>query len=104
MEFIMDRKTIAAMAVMLVGAGCAANLPQQRPADLTVTMGYPKLGLAAAPALDYVGSVDVVDIGIPEFLAERITASSDLITAADLYPLFRRRDRRLHCLRDGHGS
>ena len=71
-------------------------------ADLTVTMGYPKIGLASARALDFVGSVDVVDIGIPDFLAERIESSSDLITAGDVYPLFRRRDRRSHKGSYGH--
>ena len=39
-------------------------------ARLTVTFGYPKLGLSQHPGLDYVGRLVVVDIGIaPEALA-----------------------------------
>ena len=39
-------------------------------ADLTVTMGLPKRGLLQTSALDYVGRLHIVDIGIPaDFLA-----------------------------------
>lgn len=39
-------------------------------ADLTVTFGYPKLGLYLGSAIDKVGSIEVVDIGIPtDFIA-----------------------------------
>ena len=65
-------------------------------ADLTVTMGFPKSGLARPPALDYVGMVDVVDIGIPHELAERAAADEELITAFDLQPLLPRRARASH--------
>ncbi len=35
-------------------------------ADCTVTMGFPKTGIIAQPALEYVGNLEVVDIGIPD--------------------------------------
>jgi NAD(P)H-hydrate epimerase len=45
------------------------------PADVTVTFGACKTGLLIAPAVDYVGRLVVVDIGLgPEL--ERITAGS----------------------------
>jgi len=65
-------------------------------ADLTVTMGFPKRGLAQPAALDFAGVVDVVDIGIPHELAERVTADEELITAGDLQPLLPRRARATH--------
>ena len=34
-------------------------------ADLTVTMGFPKTGMAYYPGKSYCGAVDIVDIGIP---------------------------------------
>ena len=41
-------------------------------ADLTVTLGYPKLGLFAFPGAARVGRLTVADIGIPERLADDI--------------------------------
>ncbi|MBN1670706.1 MAG: NAD(P)H-hydrate dehydratase [Kiritimatiellae bacterium] len=65
-------------------------------ADVTVTMGLPKLGLVQPAALDYVGSVEVVDIGIPPALVESVRTDRELITATDLMPLFARRPRAAH--------
>ena len=41
-------------------------------ADVTVTLGYPKVGLFAFPGAEKVGSLEVVDIGIPEGLDEDV--------------------------------
>ncbi len=65
-------------------------------ADLTVTMGLPKSGLVAAGAADWVGNIEVVDIGIPSDYAHGIHADAELITAADLRSLFPRRSRVSH--------
>lgn len=46
--------------------------PSALPADMTVTLGYPKLGLLLPPAADYVGQLVVGDIGIPARLADGI--------------------------------
>ena len=42
-----------------------ATDPALAPADLTVTLGYPKRGLFAYPGADAAGSVETVDIGVP---------------------------------------
>ncbi len=52
-------------------------------ADLTITMALPKTGLLLPSAIEYVGQIEVVDIGIP---AEIIPAEGDLefISASDV--------------------
>jgi hydroxyethylthiazole kinase-like uncharacterized protein yjeF len=47
-------------------------------ADMTVTLGFPKLGLFSFPGAERVGQLEIVDIGIPEELAEAVT--TELIT------------------------
>ena len=42
-------------------------------ADITVTLGFPKLGLFSFPGAERVGALKIVDIGIPEDLAESVT-------------------------------
>jgi hydroxyethylthiazole kinase-like uncharacterized protein yjeF len=39
-------------------------------ASLTVTFGLPKVGLLVSPGIDYVGSLKIVDIGLPTRLVE----------------------------------
>ena len=48
-------------------------------ADVTVTLGYPKVGLFAFPGAAQVGRLEVVDIGIPASLAEDVP--QELITS-----------------------
>lgn len=50
------------------------------PADVTITLAYPKLGLYAFPGAARVGQVAVADIGIPPELAEGILTE---VIAAD---------------------
>ena len=40
-------------------------------ADLTVTVGLPKLGLLLAPGRDFVGDIEVVDIGFPDDICQK---------------------------------
>ena len=42
-----------------------ATDPALVPADVTVTLGYPKRGLYAYPGADVAGTVETVDIGVP---------------------------------------
>jgi hydroxyethylthiazole kinase-like uncharacterized protein yjeF len=42
-------------------------------ADITVTLGLPKLGLFNFPGAERVGKLKIADIGIPETLAESVT-------------------------------
>jgi len=48
-------------------------------ADVTVTLGYPKVGLFEFPGASYVGQLKRLDIGIPSSLADDIP--QDLITS-----------------------
>lgn len=65
-------------------------------ADMTLTMGFPKVGLVAEPALEYTGRLLWVDIGLPfEIMIQAPFARSDLefISGEDIRPLLPRRVR-----------
>lgn len=49
-------------------------------ADVTITLGYPKLGLFCFPGAERVGKLIIADIGIPPGLASNIT--TELITTS----------------------
>lgn len=56
-------------------------------ADYTVTYGFNKIGLFMDQALDYVGKVNCVDIGIPNFYADNInTEIIDIDIIKNIYP------------------
>lgn len=71
-------------------------------ADVTLTMGLPKTGLLQPEALEFVGSVDVADIGIPEELTDTLPEGIELITPEDVASGMRRRPRRSHKGLYGH--
>lgn len=71
-------------------------------ADLTVTMGLPKIGLLRSAAADYVGSIEVADIGLPRQLVNEIQSDIEMATAADIAPLFPPRQRSTHKGNYGH--
>ena len=73
-------------------------------ADVTATIGWPKLGLVEPSALEYIGTLEVVDIGIPPGLAAELASDSDreLIVRADCQALLPRRPRTAHKGRFGH--
>lgn len=48
-------------------------------ATLTVTFGLPKMGLLLSPGADYVGTLKVVDIGIPKNLVEEEKIQAHLL-------------------------
>ncbi|HEV2235600.1 MAG TPA: NAD(P)H-hydrate dehydratase [Ktedonobacterales bacterium] len=54
-------------------------------ADMTLTLANPKVGLLAFPAADYVGELEVGDIGIPAALSAGLTL--DQLTATVIRPL-----------------
>ncbi len=64
-------------------------------ADWTVTMALPKIGILFFPARDFVGDVDVVDIGIPPEVQAEIGAAARLTDAEEA---------RLRLPRPGSGS
>ncbi|HMP89982.1 MAG TPA: NAD(P)H-hydrate dehydratase [Kiritimatiellia bacterium] len=73
-------------------------------ADLTVAIGLPKTGLIAQAAVDFVGTLDVVDIGIPSECLDDVTPAQDVefMQLYDLKPLFKRRRRCSHKGDYGH--
>lgn len=60
-------------------------------ADVTVTMGLPKIDLLQSAATDYVGHIEVADLGYPREFVEDIPSDVELITAMDLALPQRRR-------------
>ena len=73
-------------------------------ADVTATIGLPKLGLVETSALEYVGTLEVVDIGIPPALAAEFPSETEreLIFRTDCQALLPRRPRAAHKGRFGH--
>jgi len=71
-------------------------------ADLTVTMGLPKVGLLKPAATSHVGELEIVDIGIPAQFVSETASDAELITSSDLAPLFPRRKRSSHKGDYGH--
>jgi ADP-dependent NAD(P)H-hydrate dehydratase / NAD(P)H-hydrate epimerase len=65
-------------------------------ADVTVTMGFPKVGLLEPCAIDFVGTLEVVDLGMPDELVACIKANKELITSEDLRKVIKRRARDTH--------
>lgn len=71
-------------------------------ADYTLTMGLPKQGLVEPCATDHVGRLEVIRIGIPDDLVDKVESDLELITPADLHPLFARRAHTAHKGTFGH--
>ena len=71
-------------------------------ADLTVTMGLPKRGLVDPRGIEFVGAVEVVDLGIPEELVDKVESDLDLVTAIDARRWLPRRPRASHKGDYGH--
>jgi NAD(P)H-hydrate epimerase len=71
-------------------------------ADETITIGLPKKGLLMPRAIEYAGSIEVIDIGIPWDLVEPLEAGLELITAVDLRSCMPRRMRMTHKGTYGH--
>jgi len=71
-------------------------------ADITVTMAFPKCGLVEPRAADYVGRLEVVDIGIPDELVGETQGDRELICASDLRGGTARRERTSHKGSFGH--
>ena len=72
-----------------------ASIPSIR-ADLTLTLGLPKLGLALEPGREHAGEIQVVDIGIPPDLVEALRPSVVVATAAWARALLPRRPAHAH--------
>jgi NAD(P)H-hydrate epimerase len=71
-------------------------------ADVTVTMALPKRGFVEPAALPYVGSVEVVDIGVPAAFVEAIEAENGMLSAAEVAASLPARPRASHKGTFGH--
>ena len=71
-------------------------------ADVTVTMGLPKIGLLKPAAVDFVGAIEIADIGFPRQFIDEIATDIELLTAQDIAPLFPSRRRSTHKGDFGH--
>ncbi|HTS16204.1 MAG TPA: NAD(P)H-hydrate dehydratase [Verrucomicrobiae bacterium] len=71
-------------------------------AQTTVTMGLPKIGLLKPAALEFIGRIEVVDIGIPRKLLDNIQADVELVTAREVAALLPPRPRAAHKGDCGH--
>ena len=73
-------------------------------ADLTVTMGLPKVECVQPENMDSVGTLEVVDIGIPSGILETVEPETrmELIHPSELAALFPRRRRDAHKGSYGH--
>ncbi|MBW1678744.1 MAG: NAD(P)H-hydrate dehydratase [Deltaproteobacteria bacterium] len=71
-------------------------------AKLTVTFGLPKLGLVIHPGLDLVGSMEVVDISIPDYLVREENIQVELLESSDIIQLLKHRLANTHKGHYGH--
>ena len=65
-------------------------------ADLTVTMALPKLGCFLGKAINALGRLSVVDIGIPEEVVAGARSYGELMTPNEIAHLLRERERLSH--------
>lgn len=73
-------------------------------ADLTVTFGYPKVGLYLGTAIDRVGHIQVVDIGIPSEFAADLSLQIQLLTPEKVRQIIPGRPRTAHKGTFGHAG
>lgn len=89
-----DLRVVAVDLPSGVDAASGAADPACLPADLTVTLGYPKTGLYGFPARDLLGQLVVGGIGLPEEFAQNI--ATELITDTYVKSTLPRRPRNAH--------
>jgi NAD(P)H-hydrate epimerase len=65
-------------------------------AQVTVTMGLPKVGLMVPPGRNYAGDVKIVDIGIPNKLVDEAKIQFGCIECADVLTMLPHRHREAH--------
>jgi NAD(P)H-hydrate epimerase len=71
-------------------------------ADLTITLGLPKIGHVIYPGADYTGTLKLVDISIPHALIEEERIPYNLILFDDITCLIRERSANTHKGDFGH--
>ncbi len=71
-------------------------------ATATATFGLPKIGHVIHPGVQYCGSVDVIDIGIPAFITNQVSVRQRMISANEVRLIIDRRSPDDHKGRTGH--
>ena len=71
-------------------------------AEMTVTLGYPKLGEVIYPGLDYVGDLAVADIGIDLNAVREVNPGAELLDQEEIKWLVPRREPDTHKGTYGH--
>jgi NAD(P)H-hydrate epimerase len=71
-------------------------------ADITATIGLPKIGLLKPKAIEYVGNLEVISIGIPIELTSHYHCDHELITGWDVRRIMPNRPRNAHKGLYGH--
>lgn len=70
--------------------------PATIPADLTICMEAVKIGLMTFPANEFIGELEVVDLGLPDDLGSVKDISTWIITAEDVSKILPVRSRQAH--------
>ncbi len=81
-----------------------ARLGSAVEADLTVTFGCPKIGLYVGDAIDLVGQIEVVDIGIPSQYVQDLPLQTRLLTQESIGALIPPRRPSAHKGTFGHAG
>jgi NAD(P)H-hydrate epimerase len=71
-------------------------------AGVTVSFAFPKIGHVTFPGAGYTGRLEVVDIGIPPHIAERVGPRQFLISTEDIRSCLPHRSADAHKGRTGH--
>jgi NAD(P)H-hydrate epimerase len=70
-------------------------------ASLTVTFAFPKIGQLVLPGVEFVGRLEVVDIGIPSTVVEQVPPQHRLLSCNDVKRGFK--PRRIQCHKGSAG-
>jgi len=71
-------------------------------ASMTVTFGFAKTGHVVYPGVNYTGKLEVVEIGIPPIISERVKPLKYYVTEKMIAPLFKSRETNAHKGTNGH--
>lgn len=64
--------------------------------NLTITMGFKKTGLLIGKSVNYVNDLKLVDISIPNFIAENLKFKTHEVTLYDIHKMFPEREKTAH--------
>lgn len=76
--------------------GCCVN------ATVTATFGLPKIGQVVFPGAEFVGTLEIVDIGIPPYIVDRVGPRHYLMDRETVNPILRTRAPETHKGTFGH--